>query len=458
VGIAKYASVQILHNSVRSIRQIFVRSIPATNRLLIAFCILLTCGWSADVQYIPDRIGKATVALRADNYGGYGLPDKEMQAYCDKLRRIADWIVAQPGLSPPRGFNIRGWVMVVRSGPCSLSHPCLDTPIAALASVPFFAWALDLRTRKEFTEKEFGEDLNLSINDPWTAIENRYEIEPAGPANPPIWVDEKGNRFLIEPRHLSDVDGCPIYEDVNGNRQFLVVTKISRPLFLPLSREVYLHSLIRWWEKQLKSSEDAMEKMEAGPAAELYRKWMAESKERARIRQQTIESIKKSNPEKADAMLHQMEDTEQKVTANFQRDMEKEQSIRAQGKDVSLSRAEKDLAGLRDVLSQLQRKLAAMTLSERSAQARYMNNRPWESIDSPEGAPLVVINPGFMDRSLPRSAIQVIVSGFNYDRGIERGEKLFMGTAPASEATHLGVWRMKKESRWSDLKTLMAGQ
>ena len=442
-----------------------MRSIPATIRLIIVFCILLTCGWSADVKYLPDRIGKATVALRADNYDGYGLPDKEMQAYRDKLRRIADWIVAQPGLSPPRGFNIRGWIMVVRSEHCPRSGSCLDKPVAAWASAPLFAWALDLRTGKEFTEMEFGEDLNITINNPWTAIGNRYEIEHGVSAGKkaedlPIWVDEKGNKFLIEPKRLSDVDGCPLYEDINGNRQILVVTKISRPLFLPLSREVYLHSLIRWWERQLKSSEDAMEKMVAGPAAELYRKWMAESKERTRIRQQTIESIKKSNPAKAEAMLHQMEATEQKVTANFQRDMEKEQSNRTQGggKDVFLSRAEKDLAALRDALSQLQRKLAAMTPSERSAQARYMQDRPWENIDSPKGAPLVVINPDFMDRSLPRSAIQVIVSDFNYNRGIERGEKLYLGAAPASAATHLGVWRMKKESRWSTLKELMAGQ
>jgi hypothetical protein len=442
-----------------------MRSIPAPILLLIAFCILLTCGWSADVKYLPDRIGKATVALRADNYDGYGLVDKEMHAYRDKLRRIAEWIVAQPGLSPPRGFDTRGWIMVVRSELCSRSGPCLNAPVAALASVPLFAWTLDLRTGKEFSEMEFGEDLNLTINNPWTPIGNRYEIEHGVSAgkkaeNLPIWVDEKGNKFLIEPRRLSDVDGCPLYEDINGNRQFLVVTKISRPLFLPLSREVYLHSMIRWWERQLKSSEDAIEKMRAGPAAELYRKWMAEGKERARIRQQATESLKKSNPEKAEVMLRQMEATEQKVTANFKRDMEKEQSDRAQGggKDVFLSRAEKDLAGLRDVLSQLQKKLAAMTPSERSAQARYVQDRPWENIDSPKGAPLAVINPDFMDRSLPRSAIQIIVSDFNYNRGIERGEKLYLGAAPASEATHLGVWRMKKESRWSALKELLAGQ
>jgi hypothetical protein len=425
----------------------------------------LKCGWSADVKYLPDRIGKATVASRADNYDGYGLVEKEMHAYRDKLQRIAEWIVAQPGLSPPRGFTMRGWMMVVRSERCSRSGPCLDAPVAAWASVPLFAWALDLRTGKEFTEMEFGEDLNLTINNPWTPIWNRYGMEhgvSAGKkdADLPIWVDEKGNRFLIEPRRLSDVDGCPLYEDINGNRQFLVVTKISRPLFLPLSREVYLHSMIRWWERQLKSSEDAMKTMAAGPAAELYRKWMAEGKERARVRQQATESLKKSNPEKAEAMLRRMEATEQQVTANFRRDMEKEQSNRAQGggKDAILLRAEKDLAAVRDVLSQLQRKLAGMTPAERLAQARYMQDRPWESIDSPNGAPLVVINPDFMDRSLPRSAIQVIVSDFNYNRGIERGEKLYLGAAPASEATHLGIWRMKKESRWSALKELMAGQ
>jgi hypothetical protein len=69
---------------------------------------------------------------------------------------------------------------------------------------------------------------------------------------------------------------------------------------------------------------------------------------------------------------------------------------------------------------------------------------------------LWVCNSDFLDRSLPRNAIQAVVASFHYDRGIERGEKLFYGSAAAGEATHLGVWRMKKESRWSALKELMA--
>jgi hypothetical protein len=424
---------------------------------MLAF-LLVPNLWQAEVKFLPDHIGNAVVRLRTDFYDQYRLPDKEMQEYRGKLQRIADWVVAQPALSPTRGFSMRGWVMVTRSGSCPRTGPCLNAPVAALASLPVFNWSLDPSTNKASTENEYSELVSLWVNDPWAKIKIDYALHgdsgnESERKDKGFDLDEKGNvQFFIEPRHSADIDGCPLYEDVNGNRQFLVVTKISRPLFLPLTREVYLRSIIRWFENQLKNSEDSLEK---SSAAGTYRKWIAGSKERARVRQQTYESLK-SNPQKAEALRNQMEATEQKVTADFRQAMEKEQAEQAQGIGP-LSQNEKNFAWMQNVVSQLQTKLAAMTARERSAQARYSNKTQfWESIDSPDGAPLVVCNPDFLDRSLPRSAIQAIVAEFYYDRGIERGEKIFYGAAAAGEATHLGVWRMKKESRWSALKELMA--
>ncbi len=103
-------------------------------------------------------------------------------------------------------------------------------------------------------------------------------------------------------------------------------------------------------------------------------------------------------------------------------------------------------------MQRLKQKLATMSSAERSAQARHFRDRPWESVDSAEGEPLVVLNPHLLDRALPPSAIQIIVADFNYVRDVEKGKQL---RADAAVATNLAISRMKNESRWSALKALM---
>jgi hypothetical protein len=162
-------------------------------------------------------------------------------------------------------------------------------------------------------------------------------------------------------------------------------------------------------------------------------------------------------PEKAEVLRRQMENTERQVTADLKGKMEKEQQNRAQngGEDAKLARARTDMAWVREVASRLQQQLASMTPAQLSSQARYLQARPWESVDSPEGAPLVMINPDFLDHTLPVDAMQIMIATFNYDRGVERGEPVFYGAAHASIASNMAVSRMKTESNWSALKEIL---
>jgi hypothetical protein len=133
--------------------------------------------------------------------------------------------------------------------------------------------------------------------------------------------------------------------------------------------------------------------------------------------------------------------------------VEKERAGRVAGKDTRLSKTEKDVASVRDIMERLKQKLATMSSAERSAQARHLRNRPWGSVDSSEGEPLVAFNPDLLDPALSPAAIQIIVADFNYVREIEQGKELRKATMAV--ATNLGVSRMKNESRWSALKALM---
>jgi hypothetical protein len=412
---------------------------------------------SQEVKPLPDRIGKAVVQERSDNYALYGVPEQQLQQYRSKLRQIGSWILAQPALSPPVGFNARGRVLIRKSELCPAAGPCLKAPVAAWAAVPLFAWMLNLSSGREYTQMEFREDINIHVNNPWTSIQNRYALDP-GPLRKgePLGygVDDADVRFLVEPKHLTDIDGCPLYEDANGDRQFLVITKIRKPLFVNCTREAYLRTLLRWWSVQLKTSEEVLAREESGPAAAAYRDWIAGREQRAQARM-GASSLLKNSPEKAEELLRNGEETEQKVTANLLREMEKERAARGDGagKDAHLLKTEKDVAAMRNIFERLKQKAAAMSPAERSAQARHFRPRPWESIDSPEGEPLVVFNPDFLDPAVSRTAIQIITADFNYVRDIERGRRLRTTDGPA--ATNLGVSRMKRESRWSDLKALM---
>jgi hypothetical protein len=427
----------------------------------LACGIVFACAWCAEVKYLPDRLGRVFIEQRADNPQRYRLTPGELQAYRQKLRRIAEWVAAQPALSPARGFNLNGWGQIVRAEDCPVSGPCANTPVAAWFSLPLAAWTMNLSTGKEYTQEETGEFVNLHINNA-VGIYNRYELEkfPSGETKAedlPLTVDEARHRFLSEPRHITDADGCPVYEAANGDRQFLLVTRIRRPLFVPVTREALLRSIIREWKKRLAESEGMLAQMKMGPAAELYRKWMAERDQRVATRQQAYAFAKRSNPEKAEAMLRQMVASDEQVTANLRREMEKEQQARERGggTDARTAKAEKDVGWMRDVLARLERKLAGEAPGWLAAQARYLPATFWESVDSPEGKPLVMINPRFTDPKLSPSEIQYIVATFRYSREIESGKPVHEGSAPAAQATHLGVWRMKQDSRWSALKGIM---
>jgi hypothetical protein len=433
----------------------------AASRWGLSVCCAAACAWCAEVKYLPDHLGKVFIEQRKDTPQRYRLTSAELQAYRGKLRHIAEWIAAQPALSPPRGFNLLGWGQIVRAEDCPVSGACPNTPVAAWFSLPFAAWTRDLSSGKEYTQEETGEHVNLHINNP-VGIYGRYALEKyaAGETKAEdlsFTMDEAGHRFLIEPRHISDADGCPVYEARNGDGQFLLVTRIRRPMFVPVTRETLLRSIIREWKKRLAESEVMLAQMRSGPAAELYRKWMADRDQRVATRQQAYAMAKRSNPEQAEAMLRQMAAGDEQMTGNLRREMEKEQQARERGggTDAQTAKAEKDVGWMREVLSQLEGKLAQGSPDWLAGQARYLHAKFWESVDSPEGAPLVMVNPRFTDPKLPGSKIQYIVATFRYSLEIESGKPVYEGSAPAAQATHLGVWRMKQESRWSALTEVM---
>ncbi|MGE5605726.1 MAG: hypothetical protein ACM3YE_08555, partial [Bacteroidota bacterium] len=64
--------------------------------------------------------------------------------------------------------------------------------------------------------------------------------------------DEKGN-FVYAPASPSNRFGYPVYHRAPGLTPFekIVITNIKRPLFVPVSRERYLRSLIQKEEKEL---------------------------------------------------------------------------------------------------------------------------------------------------------------------------------------------------------------
>jgi hypothetical protein len=90
-----------------------------------------------------------------------------------------------------------------------------------------------------------------------------------------------------------------------------------------------------------------------------------------------------------------------------------------------------------------------MSQAERDAQAMW-DKGALKTVDSPEGRPLVIVNPDFLDRSLPRTDIQLIQVFFNYHTDYYNPEN------PSDNPAAQGVYKMKQTTDWAAIRALLA--
>lgn len=369
----------------------------ATRLVLPIVLVLLLCPQPSsadscgDFVYRPDDPGKVKVSVTKGGYEKYYRMTKaEDTAFTNNLKRIRDIVLEQPYLKPPKGVELRGWLRNWHSPFCPPDGPCRDVPING-QGILFFHFLFEGKDGKTVPIIVTDVELDFWINDIEQAL---GKFISSGDGN----KDSRGRKLMVLPPRLGELNGAHYFRD--GRTGIIVVSRGDRPWWEPVSREEYLKAMIRGIEKEIAK----MGPVSSTPSTDLYRKWMSDRPQRDKNAQEVFRGLKKSNPAAAEKIMEQARKMEAQMTEQFRQESEREA---AQGpRQVTL-------AGVDDRLQLHRKTLETLTPAERAAPAYYLNNGnpltpQLAPPESTEGQPIVVINPDYFDKKLPRTAIQLI--------------------------------------------------
>ncbi len=396
----------------------------------------LADGCSGDYSFAPDVSGQMKAAVtKNDKSYYYKLGKKESATYDAGLQKLLNVIIKQPYLNPPPGVELKG---VLRSwGIQGCNAPCLGMPVHGLGTLYFLEL---LRADKGWVgpTKETANTLDIEINN--------LEAATGTPLFPDNLTDSRGRQFLVQMQPEGSLDGITVYKDHGKGLATLIFSRGNRPWSIPLSRQEYLLAQIRRMEREIA----AMPAATSSPAADSLRKWRQEQPKRRAESDKLYREMKRKNPSLAETIRDGHRKMEAEMERMYLREAEKESA--GGGAPEGLQ----SLLGKR--LAEHRRVLAAMPASEQAIQAVYLRNEDAFGVDlaPPEqaanGRPLVVINPDYFDRSLPRSAMQIIT--------VRSGHLFFEDNLPEDSCLRVnpGSILLRKTLRktpWSKIKGLL---
>ena len=106
------------------------------------------------------------------------------------------------------------------------------------------------------------------------------------------------------------------------------------------------------------------------------------------------------------------------------------------------------LEDVHKTLERLRMQQANMTPAERRDQARWDPSLLFS--DNPQYRPLVMVNPAIIDRTLPRTSVQLIQVRFDSDLFDRTEESKF------KHADGWGLLNLQKTAHWEDLREILA--
>lgn len=410
--------------------------------IILSALIALTTASSAlaercagDYSFVPDAPGRMKAAVTSnDKSYYYKLGKKDSNAYDAGLKRVLDVIIRQPYLNPPLGVELKGMLRSWDIQGCDA--PCLGLPVHGVGTLYFLEM---LRSDGGWTGPaiETANTLDISINN--------LEMATGTPLFPDNLTDSRGRQILVQMQAEGDLDGIPLFKDHGKGLGRLVFSRGNRPWSVPLSRREYLLSQIRRMEGEIA----AMPAETSSPAADSLRKWRQEQPARRAESDKLYREMKKQNPALAETIRDGHRKMEAETERMYLRDAEKESVKGApEGLQTMLGRR----------LAEHRRVLAAMPSNQQAAQAVYLRNDDPYGVDlappgqTGNGRPLVVINPDYFDKSLPRNAMQIIT--------VQTGILFFENNLPEDSCLRVnpGSILLRKTLRstpWSSFKALL---
>ena len=341
------------------------------------------------VQYLPEKVGVWKPLTMSCSGSGQGLTAEQNRIYSSKLHRLSEVIHQSPTFNPPMGIEARP------SGCVNASYEFLDDypgnrtgPIPGYLMVGTFSYANYAGTTRVVVADE-GPHFFVDVN----SLVRLYS------ASAELARDEGGKIFPMA-ADAKTVQGLPFY---NGS---FVVTRVPRPIFLPVSAERFLQARIKQAQAELAKLQADHQK-QAGE----YGRWIAGREKRELERQRSYQNMKVIAPQNADNYLRISEEGDRK----------RGEALKAEADNAGVPTTAEQFK--QRELDGYQAELAALSPERSAAQAWYSwQHQQGQSLlaesNEWDARPLVRFNPDFFDRSRPRTDIQVLVVGWLYQNGL----------------------------------------
>lgn len=344
---------------------------------------------SGDFPFTPEVPGSVKVAVeKGMKTKFYRLTKKENATFDGSLQKIQDVIIDQPYFKPPMGVVLHGGLRSWELSGCST--PCLDRPVSGQGGLYFRELVHD--NGKIGPAVEPGSSIMFSINN----LE-----EATGVPLSREFKDNQGRLIIAQMRQDGEINGASVYKDEGTGNAVLVLNRAGKSWFLPLSQEEFLKVTIKGLEKELVD----MALVSNTPAADALRKWRQELPEKRVEAEKLYAELKKTNLSLAETIRKSNQQLEKDLEQMYVQEAEQETR---RGVPESMS----SLVGKK--LEKHRQALRDMPVSERKKQAFYLRSDDPFAPDLADptsksgGKPLVVVNNDYFDRSLPRTAIQII--------------------------------------------------
>lgn len=310
-----------------------------------------------------------------------GCDKKTELMFLANLNRITSVFEKCPLMNPPRGLKVEAATIP------SIKEvlPGKTARLEAMIEIYVSAYVADEKGNPgKFLES--ADYLSIHINNPSML------------AGAPVLED-----IYLQPSQTSDFYGHPVYQTDRGEKT--VLTKLKAPLCIPVSREDFINTSIRYWQQKMEESES--EGAQTGADVTPLEEFNNGRAQRKNDFETAYAVLKKADPSAAEEFRKDFEQTEKEL----QQEMEGNKDYSVSKKDVI---AEADKIHMQKI-KKLQDELNALSAQEKKEQAYYsnaqleVNESGLVSSNQPGAEALVRINHQLFDSSRPQSDVKLII-------------------------------------------------
>lgn len=282
-----------------------------------------------------------------------GFPKTQQQLMYANMAAVMEIVHQQPVLNPPRGFSVAVGATICAEG-CAHSGV-----ISAQSGLLCHAW----RRKGTKTERDAeGPGMNFFFND-------IYRIFGHHTANE--------RTFYPTPTLMDPFKGFPVYNNK------VVLTKINKPLFVPVTNE-------RWFQETILQKKEALDGVQKEyNKGSMYQQWLKDKDANTNAFLDGLKYLAQTDPAKA-----------KREKEKFLKDLKVQDSTMKANEQASHGGLLKMITQYKTEIAALETKFNAMNATERKA-------------PSPEAKNMVVPNPDFFNKKLASSDLQLIVIDYN---------------------------------------------